>query len=74
MNFIKGSATQSRLFKLLCEDIGNLHVTSLLCTEMRWLSQGKIFKILFTLRNKAQVYFGDHLLQLASKFHDCNWL
>lgn len=74
VNFVKGSATKSRLFKLLCEDMDSLHVTLLYHTEVRWLSRGKVLTRLFELRNEAQVFFDDHPFQLASKFHNSEWL
>lgn len=74
VNFIKGSATKARLFKLLCEDMDSLHVTLLYHTEVRWLSRGKVLTRLFELRNEALVFFEDNPFQLAHKFYDSKWL
>ncbi|XP_037773365.1 protein FAM200B-like, partial [Penaeus monodon] len=41
-NTIKGSALNSRLFELLCLDMGTDHSHLLYHTEVRWLSRGRI--------------------------------
>ncbi|GBL98806.1 hypothetical protein AVEN_8680-1 [Araneus ventricosus] len=37
VNFVKVNSTNTRLFKSLCGDMGSLHTTLLLHTEVRWL-------------------------------------
>lgn len=74
VNFVKANATNSRLFKVLCEGMGNIHSTLLLHTEVRWLSRGKVLTRLFELRHELQVFFEERPFYLASKFHDSDWL
>jgi hypothetical protein len=41
VNHIKSKPLNARLFKILCEEMGNEHTTLLLHTDMRWPSRGK---------------------------------
>ena len=49
VNFIRGRATNHRLFKRLCEETGTEHTDLLFHTNVRWLSRGKVFNRLFEL-------------------------
>ena len=49
-NFIRGRATNHRLFKCLCEEMGAEHTVLLCHTNLRWQSRGKMFNRLFKLR------------------------
>ena len=55
VNFIKSSALNTRLFKLLCQDLDAKYETVLFHTEVRWLSKG----------NRAQ----DFLVKIRELFH-----
>ena len=46
VNFIRGRAVNSRLFKAFCDDLGKEHQYLLFHTEVRWLSPGKVFSVL----------------------------
>ncbi|XP_023217015.1 zinc finger BED domain-containing protein 5-like [Centruroides sculpturatus] len=74
VNFIKSRPTNARIFKVLCDDMMNLHSTLLLHTEVRWLSRGKVLTRLFELRHEVQVFFESNPFKLSSKFHDDKWL
>lgn len=47
INVIKGSALNSRLFAILCEDSCDIFKNQLFHTEVRWLSRGNILTRLF---------------------------
>ncbi|XP_068227670.1 zinc finger BED domain-containing protein 5-like [Palaemon carinicauda] len=57
VNFVKTSALNTRLFKLLCEDFGSDHICLLYHTEVRWLSRGNKMRHLFELRDVLVVFF-----------------
>ena len=40
VNFVKGSALQTHLFKQLCKEMGPEHDSLLFYTQVRWLSKG----------------------------------
>ncbi|GBN34853.1 Zinc finger BED domain-containing protein 5 [Araneus ventricosus] len=56
LNFIKANSTNTRLFKSLCGDMGSLHTTLLLHTEVRWLSRGNVFTRSFEVRHEVHVF------------------
>lgn len=57
INNIKASALNSRVFSLICEEMGSDHKTLLLHTEVRWLSRGRVLSRLFELRHDLSAYF-----------------
>ncbi|GBN95580.1 Zinc finger BED domain-containing protein 5 [Araneus ventricosus] len=73
VNFIKANST-TRLFKSLCGDMGSLHTTLLLHTEVRWLSRGNVLTRFFKLRLEVHMFFEDHPFTLSSKFYESEWL
>lgn len=60
VNFIKSKPLQSRLFQKLCEEMGSLHKSLLLHTEVRWLSKGKVLTRLVELRKEVAIYLHEH--------------
>lgn len=56
VNSIKGKALQTRLFRIICEDMGTLHRNLLYHTEVRWLSKGKVLTRVMELRAELLVY------------------
>ena len=57
VNFVKTSALNTRLFKLLCEDLRSSHPCLLYHTKVRWLSRGNTTKRLFKMRNELLLFF-----------------
>ncbi|XP_026819637.1 zinc finger BED domain-containing protein 5-like [Rhopalosiphum maidis] len=74
INFIKSRPLQNRLFKILCEDMGSVHTSLLLHTEVRWLSRGKILTRIFELRDEVRAFFLEHNFELKDRFLDQMWL
>ncbi|KAK7901480.1 hypothetical protein WMY93_018249 [Mugilogobius chulae] len=74
VNFIKSRPLQSRLFGILCAEMGSEHRQLLLHTEVRWLSRGKVLTRLYELRDEVRVFFVDTSFELADRFCDFEWL
>lgn len=74
VNFIKSRPLQTRLFSVLCGEMGSDHQQLLLHTEVRWLSRGKVLTRLFELRDEVRVFFLDSKFELAHCFSDFEWL
>ncbi|XP_037801371.1 protein FAM200B-like [Penaeus monodon] len=56
INTIKGSALNSRLFELLCLEMGADHSHLLYHTEVRWLSRGRILTRVYELRMEIHIF------------------
>ena len=54
---VKGSALNSRLFKILCEDLGADHSVLLFHRNVRWLSRGYVTKRVYELRKELLGFF-----------------
>lgn len=59
VNFIKSRTAHSRLFHVLCDEMGSEHLQLLLCTEVRWLSREKVLSRLFKLHREIQMFLQD---------------
>ena len=69
-NFIKGRATNKRLFADLCED--EAHQTLLLHTEVRWLSRGRVLVRFVELGEKVGEFLKTHSPALSEKVTESN--
>lgn len=74
VNFIKARPMHSRLFQVLCDEMGSEHVQLLLHTEVRWLSRGKVLSRLFELHKEVFVFLQDKNFTLSHLFEDTVWL
>lgn len=74
INFIKARALNSRLFSLMCEDMGAKYQTLLLHTEVRWLSRGKTLTRLFELRSEVFRFLSEQNHDMKHLFNDEEWL
>ena len=57
VNNVKGSALNSRLFKILCEDLGTDHSALLFHSNVRWFSRGNVTKCVYELRKELLGFF-----------------
>ena len=75
VNFIKKSATTSRLFKQFCKEMDTDYETLLYYTAVRWLSKGNVVTRFFELRTEIKLF-----LEMIEKdafvnfFKDETWL
>lgn len=74
INFIKARALNTRLFALMCEEMGGKFKTLLLHTEVRWLSRGKILNRLFELRSEVFMFLSEKNHDMKKLFADEEWL
>ncbi|CAH1991903.1 unnamed protein product [Acanthoscelides obtectus] len=74
VNFMKSRATNSRLFRELCEYLASLHVSLLLHTEVSWLSRCKVLTRLFELKSEVQAFLLDHPFHLSVSVSDILWI
>ena len=54
--FIKASAVNSRLFTVLCKEMGSLYTSLLMHTDIRWLSRRKVLTLLINMRSEVQQF------------------
>jgi hypothetical protein len=74
INFIKARPLNSRLFSLLCDDMGSEHKQLLLHSEVRWLSWGKVLTRLFELRQEVLLFVREIKEDYTSFLVDDMWL
>ena len=68
-NFVKPSALKSRIFSLLCQEMGSEHQSLLLHTSVRWVSLGKVLARLFELRHEiSQFVLSQNNLHLYEQY------
>lgn len=73
VNMIKGRALNTRVFKVLCEEMGSEHTKLLFHTEVRWLSRGKVLTRLFELCDEVKLFM-HQMDELSDRMHDFQWL
>lgn len=74
VNLIKGQPLKSRVFKILCEDMGSEHTALLFHTEARWLSRGKALTRIFELRHQVLALLLEENHQNSTFFTDSKFL
>ncbi|XP_025197550.1 zinc finger BED domain-containing protein 5-like [Melanaphis sacchari] len=74
VNLIKARPLNSRLFTVLCNEMGSTHKSLLLHTEVRWLSRGKVLTRLFELRSEILLLLTDIDEEKSKLFCDDEWL
>ena len=74
VNYIKSRALNSRLFKIMCEEMGANHTQLLLHSEVRWLSRGRVLTRLFEMRHEVCTFLSDMKFYLKVHFLDEDWI
>ena len=71
VNFIRGRAVNSRLFKAFCDGLRKEHQYPLFHTEVRWSSRGKVLSRVSELVTKVAVLLREHeSVKLVALFDD----
>ncbi|GFU18954.1 zinc finger MYM-type protein 6 [Trichonephila clavipes] len=73
INYIKCNSLKSRLFSILCNEMGSTYDRLLLHTEVRWLSRGKILRRIFDLRNEVYAFLSEKKHRLVRYINEV-WL
>ena len=74
VNFIKAKPLNSRILKVLCEDIGKTHKALLLHIEVHWLSRGKVLARFYELHEEVYSFLSDQKHKFAAKFTDSTFI
>ena len=74
VNLIKARALNSRMFTIMCNDMGAEHDQLLLHTEVQWLSRGKVLFRLFELRAEVCLFLVDIISPFQNLFWEDVWL
>ncbi|XP_060796340.1 zinc finger BED domain-containing protein 5-like [Neoarius graeffei] len=74
INLIKSRPLNSRLFEVLCQEMGSEHEQLLLHTEVRWLSRGRVLQRLYELRDEVKRFLTQINSDLAKNLDDPLWL
>ncbi len=70
INLIKSRPLNSRLFGVLCQEMGSGHEQLLLHTEVRWLSRGQVLQRLYELREEMKWFLTEIKSDLAKHLDD----
>lgn len=70
LNFIRANAVNTRVFKVMCEEMGSGFKHLLLHTHVRWLSRGKVLTRLFELKTEVEIISRDKKSPLSDYFEN----
>lgn len=75
VNIIKLRALNSRIFKIICAEMGSEHKSLLFYTEIRWLSRGKVLARFFELRHEVREFLlSQNMPELYQHLDDDYWI
>jgi hypothetical protein len=74
VNCIKCRPLASRLFHILCNEMGSQYESLLYHTEVRWLSRGNVLRRVFDLKDEINVFYATENPNITQILHDIIFL
>lgn len=69
VNYIRSSATNTRVFKELCNEMGSKFDVLLFHTDVRWLSRGRVLHRVVELRQEIALFLEKKKTEKEKEFH-----
>ena len=70
VNLIKANPLNSRIFSVICEEMGSAHKQLLLYSQVRWLFRGKVLTRIIELRDEIRLFLYDKSFQGREWFNN----
>ena len=70
VNFIKSRPLHTRLFRVLCNEMGAEHNGLLFHFNIRWVSRGKVMERVANLRNEISIFLKEQKHRFFDRFSD----
>lgn len=74
INFIESKVLNSRIFNAMFDEMGSQYKSLLYYSDARWLSRGKIFSRVISLRSEIHIFLTEKNHSFAEKFNDPTWV
>ena len=74
VNFTKSLTLHTRLFCVLCDEMGAEHNGLLLHFNIRWLLLGKVLERVVSLQNKISTFLKEQKHEFVDRFGDDEWI